>query len=272
MCCSLQKHVGGLALLGIVFTGLSVVAVIKVSWCIRNQAICLGWSCSCDEAFAAQIINLGIHLVIYILCLIGAKKHNKWLLVPCMILISLHILLFIAFGIKIYDGIGPPSGPSLTYVLPTLIALAIGIGLSAYFLTIVVKFYKEISSGIISGQQQGMVLQSYNTPQTAQGIISGQRQGMVSQSYNAPQTAQDPYNWSVQQAPDGRTYYYNSVTKQSAWEQPLCMNSAPEWLLPQCPWKECTSDTGKVYYYNTTTKESVWSRPPEMTQVREFDA
>lgn len=26
--------------------------------------------------------------------------------------------------------------------------------------------------------------------------------------------------WSEHKAPDGRTYYYNSITKQSLWEKP----------------------------------------------------
>lgn len=26
--------------------------------------------------------------------------------------------------------------------------------------------------------------------------------------------------WSEHKSPDGRTYYYNSITKQSAWEKP----------------------------------------------------
>lgn len=26
--------------------------------------------------------------------------------------------------------------------------------------------------------------------------------------------------WTEHKAPDGRTYYYNSLTKQSAWEKP----------------------------------------------------
>lgn len=29
-----------------------------------------------------------------------------------------------------------------------------------------------------------------------------------------------PTDWTEHKAPDGRSYYYNSVTKQSAWEKP----------------------------------------------------
>ena len=81
--------------------------------------------------------------------------------------------------------------------------------------------------------------------------------------------AEDPSKWTGHKAPDGRTYYYNSTTKQSAWEKPLCMKSATERLLAKCPWKEYTSDTGKTYYHNTQTKESVWSIPPELASVKE---
>ena len=91
----------------------------------------------------------------------------------------------------------------------------------------------------------------------------------VSNSDAGDDPAQDPSKWSEHKAPDGRTYYYNSATKQSAWEKPLCMKSPTERLLAQCPWKEYTSDTGKIYYHNTQTKESVWSIPPELAAVKE---
>lgn len=34
--------------------------------------------------------------------------------------------------------------------------------------------------------------------------------------------------WSEHKAPDGRTYYYNSVTKQSLWEKPDDLKSPAE--------------------------------------------
>ena len=86
---------------------------------------------------------------------------------------------------------------------------------------------------------------------------------------NSDDAAQDPSKWTEHKAPDGRTYYYNNVTKQSAWEKPLCMKSPTERLLAQCPWKEYTSDTGKIYYHNTQTKESVWSIPADLAAVKE---
>ena len=71
--------------------------------------------------------------------------------------------------------------------------------------------------------------------------------------------------WTEHKSPDGRIYFYNTVTKQSAWEKPSCLKSEVERLLAACPWKEYTSDTGKVYFHNTQTKESVWTIPPVST-------
>lgn len=34
--------------------------------------------------------------------------------------------------------------------------------------------------------------------------------------------------WSEHKAPDGRTYYYNSVTKQSSWQKPDCLKTPGE--------------------------------------------
>lgn len=75
--------------------------------------------------------------------------------------------------------------------------------------------------------------------------------------------------WSEHKAPDGRTYYHNSVTKQSLWEKPDELKSPAEKLLSHCPWKEYKSDQGKVYYHNVNTKESQWVAPPEYLELKE---
>ena len=97
--------------------------------------------------------------------------------------------------------------------------------------------------------------------------------------------ADDPANWSEHKAPDGRTYFYNTVTKASAWEKPDVMKSAAELMLSKCPWKEYKSDAGKVckstvkrrssllvlqvYYHNNDTKESVWTVPKELQDIKD---
>lgn len=75
-------------------------------------------------------------------------------------------------------------------------------------------------------------------------------------------------DWTEHKAPDGRVYFYNSITKQSLWEKPDELKSPSELLLSQCPWKEYKSENGKVYYHNVTTKESRWVIPPELEELK----
>lgn len=102
--------------------------------------------------------------------------------------------------------------------------------------------------------------------------------------------------WTEHKSPDGRTYYYNSITKQSAWEKPDELKTIAEVsvfvvvlfylltrifvasktfyflllqkLLSGCPWKEYCSENGKVYYYHITTKESRWEAPAELSEIK----
>ncbi|KAL3270795.1 hypothetical protein HHI36_021318 [Cryptolaemus montrouzieri] len=84
-----------------------------------------------------------------------------------------------------------------------------------------------------------------------------------------PAPAANPSDqWTEHKAPDGRTYYYNSVTKQSSWQKPDQLKSPAELLLSQCPWKEYTADNGKIYYHNINTKESRWVIPPELEEIK----
>ncbi|XP_045511812.1 pre-mRNA-processing factor 40 homolog A isoform X1 [Pieris brassicae] len=75
--------------------------------------------------------------------------------------------------------------------------------------------------------------------------------------------------WSEHKAPDGRTYYYNSITKQSLWEKPDDLKTPAEKLLSSCVWKEYTTDAGRVYYHNIETKESSWVIPKELQEIKE---
>jgi len=78
-----------------------------------------------------------------------------------------------------------------------------------------------------------------------------------------------PSNWSEHKSPDGRTYFYNTVTKASAWEKPDVLKSTAESLLSKCPWKEFKSDAGKIYFHNHETKESVWTIPKELQDIKD---
>ncbi|XP_033842726.1 pre-mRNA-processing factor 40 homolog A isoform X2 [Periophthalmus magnuspinnatus] len=73
--------------------------------------------------------------------------------------------------------------------------------------------------------------------------------------------------WTEHKSLDGKTYYYNTETKQSIWEKPDELKSPAEQMLSKCPWKEYKSDTGKPYYYNSQTKESRWTKPKELEDL-----
>ncbi|CAB3223600.1 unnamed protein product [Arctia plantaginis] len=75
--------------------------------------------------------------------------------------------------------------------------------------------------------------------------------------------------WSEHKAPDGRTYYYNSVTKQSLWEKPDDLKTPAEKLLSACVWKEYTTDAGRLYFHNIETKESSWIIPKELQDIKD---
>uniref|UniRef100_A0A8D0A6C1 Pre-mRNA-processing factor 40 homolog A n=1 Tax=Sander lucioperca TaxID=283035 RepID=A0A8D0A6C1_SANLU len=78
--------------------------------------------------------------------------------------------------------------------------------------------------------------------------------------------------WTEHKSLDGKTYFYNTETKQSTWEKPDDLKSPAEQMLSKCPWKEYKSDTGKPYYYNSQTKESRWTKPKELEDLEDNTA
>lgn len=93
--------------------------------------------------------------------------------------------------------------------------------------------------------------------------------GAVSTTNGSPQDDQPKKKslWTEHKSLDGKTYYYNTETKQSTWEKPDDLKSPAEQMLSKCPWKEYKSDTGKPYYYNSQTKESRWTKPKELEDL-----
>ncbi|KJE88377.1 rho GTPase-activating protein 15 [Capsaspora owczarzaki ATCC 30864] len=63
-----------------------------------------------------------------------------------------------------------------------------------------------------------------------------------------------PENWVEATDANGKTYYYNRVTKQTSWSRPL------DRPLPE-NWKAVADASGKTYYYNSVTRETSWSFP-----------
>ncbi|KAK7056267.1 U1 snRNP protein [Paramarasmius palmivorus] len=75
-------------------------------------------------------------------------------------------------------------------------------------------------------------------------------------------------NWTEHRNPEGRTYWFNTATKESVWEKPDELKTPFERALNQTKWKEYFSG-GRKYYYNTETKESKWDMPDELLLVLE---
>ncbi|TFY77162.1 hypothetical protein EWM64_g6845, partial [Hericium alpestre] len=74
--------------------------------------------------------------------------------------------------------------------------------------------------------------------------------------------------WTEHRNPEGRTYWFNTGTRESVWEKPDDLKTPFERALNQTPWKEYFSG-GRKYYYNTQSKESKWDMPDELLLLLE---
>ncbi|KAI8985558.1 hypothetical protein BD414DRAFT_578408 [Trametes punicea] len=74
--------------------------------------------------------------------------------------------------------------------------------------------------------------------------------------------------WTEHRNPEGRTYWFNTQTRESVWEKPDELKTPFEKALNQTKWKEYFSG-GRKYYYNTETKESKWDMPDELLLLLE---
>ncbi|KAM6070263.1 pre-mRNA-processing factor 40 homolog A isoform 2-T2 [Chlamydotis macqueenii] len=104
-------------------------------------------------------------------------------------------------------------------------------------------------------------------PQTTHPVVCAAQQTATTNSSVSEEHSKQKSTWTEHKSPDGRTYYYNTETKQSTWEKPDDLKTPAEQLLSKCPWKEYKSDSGKPYYYNSQTKESRWAKPKELEDL-----
>ncbi|NWS75146.1 PR40A factor, partial [Crotophaga sulcirostris] len=104
-------------------------------------------------------------------------------------------------------------------------------------------------------------------PQTTHPVVCAAQQTATTTSSVTEDHSKQKSTWTEHRSPDGRTYYYNTETKQSTWEKPDDLKTPAEQLLSKCPWKEYKSDSGKPYYYNSQTKESRWAKPKELEDL-----
>ncbi|KAM9820832.1 WW domain-binding protein 4 [Neosynchiropus ocellatus] len=75
----------------------------------------------------------------------------------------------------------------------------------------------------------------------------------------------DAQFWVAGKSDDGNTYYYNTVTGESRWDEPhprvpKSMPAQTEGTSASA-WVEAVSPEGYTYYYNSQTGESIWEKP-----------
>jgi len=186
MCCPLRTHTKVIAILSLIASGLGALRLIttvtgflagtRAGITVDGNLLYGGHM---GVALAVQILVFVFCIVSDVLCLVGAIKNNKCLLVPYIVKMSLILLgLAIVVIMCIYwgsiagalissvnnDDFRHVSGSiAAIYFFLFLIPLFIMIGLASYFLAIVVKFFQELASGVIEGQSEGMVLQPHSS-------------------------------------------------------------------------------------------------------------
>jgi pre-mRNA-processing factor 40 len=74
--------------------------------------------------------------------------------------------------------------------------------------------------------------------------------------------------WTEHKNTEGRTYWSNSVTRQSVWEKPEELRSPFERAMGKTPWKQYMSN-GKPYYVNSSSGETKWDLPQELVELKE---
>ena len=164
MCCNLRTHVIVISILSLILTILTILTGLSIG--------------PYYGFFWGLAIVVLLDLLSGTLCLIGALKNNKCLLIPFFIIEGLQIMACIGLTIPFVFLANQHTrkkhtrkGNEEIYYL-FIIPLSIALGLRIYFLTIAIKFYQELSSGVVGGRVEGFVLQSYTSPLQAEGGVS----------------------------------------------------------------------------------------------------
>lgn len=76
-----------------------------------------------------------------------------------------------------------------------------------------------------------------------------------------------PGQWQEARAPDGRTYFFHTATKETTWTKPAELLTPLEKALAAQPWKEYSTPEGRKYYSNTETKQTVWEMPAQYREA-----
>ena len=70
--------------------------------------------------------------------------------------------------------------------------------------------------------------------------------------------------WTEQITPQGRKFYFNSITRISQWEKPESLNETSS--NSSSDWIAYSNADGRTYWYNKNTKETTWKAPKEQSK------
>ena len=79
-------------------------------------------------------------------------------------------------------------------------------------------------------------------------------------------------NWVKAISDNGKAYYYDSATKESAWKIPMVFVQLKDGEMRRYKWLEMKNkDEGSmkkypVYYYDRESKETKWDKPAELLE------
>ena len=99
-------------------------------------------------------------------------------------------------GLEAHGGIGGHGGIGAIVLFLVIIPIGIVLGLSIYFLVIIVKFYKELDSGLVTGQRDGVVLQPLAPPSVTPGGVQVVYATPGAQNMTYPPQQQPPPTYS----------------------------------------------------------------------------
>ena len=167
MCSNSQTHVKAVAIICISLSVICISLLIGDAIEVSSTEIDFVFDKSSAQDLGIEISVYFISLISAILCLIGAIKNKKRLLIPFMIVTCLIILAVIGFQIY-YWGLQSPNNhywiiEGKSIVITTTL-LFLGPVLDIYFFVVVVKYYCELSSSKLYGYTEDVVFQRCNSP------------------------------------------------------------------------------------------------------------
>ncbi|XP_029376102.1 WW domain-binding protein 4 [Echeneis naucrates] len=131
------------------------------------------------------------------------------------------------------------------------------------------KRMEREAAGISSPAQTASTVQPQPKPQPQPQVKSKPKKQKNKAEKASKKFTEQPETqvWVEGQTDDGQTYYYNTITGESQWENPQGLQGESSAQSGQtenfsgCPWMEAISPDGYTYYYNTETGESSWEKP-----------